>query len=370
MKHDLTKREKRQLEVLSHYYPIDLDNRVITIQLFYDKASDMFDQHVGVKKHRKLNPEIVDLIESTSKKIPFSFKIDVNLKVNDYEGYDPKDILQSIKDSFEIHHYAYRSAKRIDKTKFAILSIFGVILLGLWALLSAYNILATETAVGKTLLEIIYTIPCVLFWEAIYVIFWPNEAYGSKHHKLLYLLNKISLFDKKMKRICFMDKKAFMEGWEDISLKKTFYRLSFMIIATLLLAFAILNIIACIDVKYSLGVSRAFWITTMSITTINAFFGIVAGITSLSLYLEKGKIRKYSTLICIILLATCIVNMVLTAILFASIKASPVIIVFSALILVCAIYLSVCNILLKRDEKKNSLNIGNLFDSIKGNLDK
>lgn len=349
----LSLKEQRQVEVLSRYYKIDMEREVITIPFHFDKASDLFDPNIGQTKSLRLNDEIMQKISTIAEKIPLDFKIDISLSIDDYENYKPKEIIQSLKDGFELFHYAFRDSKRDSKVKFAIFCVIGIAFFGLWAWLSLYNFSSKETVINKSILEILYAIPCVLFWEAIYVIFWPNKSYNSINYSLIKQINSFSLFNVKQKLVGFMNKSQFLDGWQEIRKREKFFKLSFMWIGTILLVLVVLNILALVDARH-LDHPESFHIGVANIVVacISFIAGLIACITAFAIYMERLKIRKFSLIFTIVLITSSLADLIISIILFTNYKGTGYELAFSVIIFAAGLYLLFCVLYLSRLQKK------------------
>lgn len=186
----------RQLEILGKYHEIDETNKVIHVKLHYEKATDIILSDMGDKEHPMFGRDIIERVSDILNTFPKDYKIDLDLKIDDYEGYDPSLLLHALSDNFELEHY--RTQKQTKKTWLLvmILLFIGVGLLLLLTVLKETNV------IGESLGDLVFdyfidTAACVFMWEAVSQLFIYPAEFVVTNAKVFSLFSGVKFLDKK-----------------------------------------------------------------------------------------------------------------------------------------------------------------------------
>lgn len=120
---------KRQIELLEKYYNIDNENKIISIDLHYQKVSDILLTNEGNINYFLFKNEIIETVNNAIKRTPRDFKINIVFDIEDYENYNPKQIIESFNDTLELGQYSARRGKQLKNLIASILILVGIILL-------------------------------------------------------------------------------------------------------------------------------------------------------------------------------------------------------------------------------------------------
>ena len=80
---------KREIDLLNKYYEIDNENRVVTMPLHYEKASDLINNKIISKDNYLFDYEELTAINDMIRRIPVMYKVNIDIQIDDYEDYDP-----------------------------------------------------------------------------------------------------------------------------------------------------------------------------------------------------------------------------------------------------------------------------------------
>ena len=193
-KSNLTRHAINQLEVLSHYYDIDEENRIITIPFHFQKVSELIDTTIKTKDIPVFKNDLLKTISYLLHKVPNDFKIDVNLQIEDYEGYNPEVISKSIIDCFQIFHYDI-----VKKNKSKAMIISRLFLIGVFALSFMYLVNASNWVGGNQTQdgirnELLAALGTAVLGEAVYQIFLPSDHFAKINYGVLTSINSFKLF--------------------------------------------------------------------------------------------------------------------------------------------------------------------------------
>lgn len=184
----MTEKDK---ELLKRNYRLDEKNRIFTIVLHYDSASELVDKRVSAADRVTLSDEISDILLHYLDDIPKGYQCNVDMRIDDYEGYQPKALESALKHMLALDHLRYRRDKRKQRLLTAALLCAGVVFMVIMALASGHALFNNETA-DEIAAEILDIAGWVFIWEAFTVRFLtPSEAL-KKGVAFLSKINQIS----------------------------------------------------------------------------------------------------------------------------------------------------------------------------------
>jgi len=290
---ELSNKAIRQIQTLSKYFKIDYKNRIITIPIHYLKASDIIDINYSNKNHPFVKQDFLASISSKLHSIPIEFLLDIDIKIDDYEGYNKDAVIESIQDAFEIFHYDVIKERTKSNLKVAILIIFGVTILAwLFYLCSKKIIGQSGDPTHDTVHELIYTVGAVVLWEAVYILFLPDDSYKDISYTLLWRINNIRLLDKNDKVIALTNNVNMSNGWMIETKKERRARYFLLLSGTTLIC---LSIIKIRDIVEMIILNKTQWLTFLVVpfSILMVITGVLAGIGATSYYRDKGPFKKF-----------------------------------------------------------------------------
>lgn len=104
MKKEVKLEENRQLLLLKKYYEVNEKNKIVTLRFYYDKASDLLNTCTSSFENSIFNDDALENINNAIQSIPAIFRVKIVSDINDYEGYNPKNIIQSFNDILELNN--------------------------------------------------------------------------------------------------------------------------------------------------------------------------------------------------------------------------------------------------------------------------
>ncbi len=294
----LTEKSKRQLAILEKYHDIDYENRTIDLELHYKKISDILEGDVSTKDYPKFKREILQRASEIIDGFPLDFKVNLKLKIDDFEGYSVNEVMESFKDSLEMFHYAVYREKNRNWVFAVIFSVVAALVLFLRVFASSNEIIASSSIID----EILDIIAWVFLWEAVTIIFLSPGELREISFKLARRLMSISLLDKDKNVLSSVDKDAITLNWIEEGRKESTSRLLLLISGAATLSIGIANLVTSSKDLYDLFTvtlpSNDF--STLSITIVSiitnfviAFLFVIGGIGALSTFKEKGPFRSF-----------------------------------------------------------------------------
>lgn len=170
MKNEVKLEENRQLLLLKKYYEADEKNKIVTLRFYYDKASDLLNTCTSSFENPIFNDDALENINNVIQTIPAIFRVKIVFDINDYGGYNPKNIIQSFNDTLKLNQYSARRSRQKKHFIAVMLILFGVILLFAMVIGKNKNWFGEGTKVD-VIAEIINITACVFVWEAVSMIF-------------------------------------------------------------------------------------------------------------------------------------------------------------------------------------------------------
>ena len=125
---------EHRMELIKKYFPIDEQNKIVTIKIYYEKAQDLLDFSVGELHCELMSNEVLEKITKVTDMVPETYKANILLIVEDYSDYDPKLLMQKLNDLLEINNYQIIKDKRRDLVVSTFLILTGFIIFALLSL--------------------------------------------------------------------------------------------------------------------------------------------------------------------------------------------------------------------------------------------
>ena len=299
-KNELPERIKRQIEILSKYYDIDLEKRVITLELCYEKVTEMFDDAVVTTKHFKFKNEILQRISQIMDTFPLEFKINLQFKIDDYEGYDKKEIIESFKDSLEMFHYRIHRVKSSRLLEAVILALVSMAILFSRIFLLNNQIIAENYLVS----EMLDITAWVFLWQAVTILFLTPDEYREISFKIITRLNLVSLYEKDQ-LVEQISQDDIQRHWVQVTKLERTSRRIMILSGAFALATGVMSTVNNLQMFLTYKSFDALSIVTLVISIgIQGVITILGGIGAISIYREKGPFQKFVPVCAILFLIT------------------------------------------------------------------
>jgi len=179
LKHGKIKKE--DYELLNQYYDLDNENQIATINLYYDKVSDVFIKNYNQNKKPTINEEVFENIKKSAEKIPLVYTLKIRFIFNNLEDF----FLDELKEDFYSYlaindYYANKLISHKSKLSLAILLI-GVLFLVLNALLKGFDLIINFSKAWQEIISEILDITAWVFvWEAVTIFYFERNGIKAK----------------------------------------------------------------------------------------------------------------------------------------------------------------------------------------------
>lgn len=307
----ITKKVQRQLDILSKYYEIDSENKVIKMKLYYEKASDLFETDVVTKGTPKFKTEILARISELLESVPMNYKVDFAIKVDDYEGIKVDNVVESFKDQLEMFNFQIYKVKAGRLLTAVILTLVSV------GILFVRQFMLNQGIIDDSVLltEMLDITAWVFLWEGVSTLFLRSDEYRDVSFRIIDHLKSFAIYDKDEKCLSKMEQEQIKKEWVNISKKEKSGRRILLIAGAISFAAGVITIFNLVPEFFKDGVNWSDFLMTAIPSIAAGSIGIIGGIGACSLYCETGKLQRAVPIVAYIYL---IFDMILTALIVYS----------------------------------------------------
>lgn len=290
---ELTPKTLHHIELLKRYYDIDVENRVIYLELHYEKVSDVLANEVTYKDHPHFTDDIIGKVTEIIETFPYGFDVDLSLKFDDYEGFDPDVLLTSFKDSLLMYHFSSFKQKRYTWLISGLMIVIGVALCAFRLFIIGHN-WTTDDGIVQ---EIIDIAAWVFIWEAVSLIFIEESDKSNISKNIIPLFSNISFVDKGGKALLSVNREELIKTWSFESKKHRNGRALLLIGGSGCLSFAVIKAFECISELFIMcnppeGTNFGSVSSDFILSAATFLLFVVAGIGAINVFRERGKLRK------------------------------------------------------------------------------
>lgn len=265
----------RQIELFEKYHKVDRVNKIITITLHFDKATDLLMTSLGNENHYRFNTEVLENINEIIETIPIGYKVEISFDIDDYESFDAKNIIESFNDTLEMNQYASRKKRQRKDLIASNLILIGITLLFIMVLSKANSWFGAGIKTDITA-EVINIAAWVFVWEAVTMLFLEHSDQNIFALKIKTKVAKLSFY-RNNSLLASEDAKDVFGNWLNESRVKRTGKIFTLISSFAFIFLAFYQIYAC---YYSLSQNN--------LKTEDLVLEIISSILALVLYLLAG----------------------------------------------------------------------------------
>ena len=288
----------REMKVLKKYYDVDVENKVVTIPFKFEKASDIIDDMVIVKDDFIIKEDVIKAIEDKVMSIPISYRVKIELQINDYEGIDPKKLLTNFNDVIELNRYNQVRERKLNKFVATFLLVLGI------SIIIVNTTAKTAGWYHDIAFEILDIVSWVFIWEATTIAFLTSSEIVINSNKLVKRVASLALKDSSGTILVSEDSFDDAKEWDNTTKAESVGRFFLLFSGAALIATAVLAIVN------SFGTVQLLWSEDEEIKALlaegNSFLSLLilviielvvyllclfAGISALTTYLGRGPFR-------------------------------------------------------------------------------
>ncbi|MBO8427517.1 MAG: hypothetical protein IAC58_03060 [Firmicutes bacterium] len=183
--------DKRIHDLISEYFDVDDSNGICKVNLTFDKFTDFFD--VESAKKPLLKGALTERLNNIFLDIPNVYRLDLVIKIKDYEGYSKEEALEYFKNGTLFNTIKQIKLYHNKKILSLILLILGVITLLAMVLLNTYVFKNSDDIASQIISEVLDIAAWVFVWEAVTIYFLDRSEDKYKWKR----------FNKRVRNISF-----------------------------------------------------------------------------------------------------------------------------------------------------------------------
>ena len=317
---------KREIDLLNKYYEIDNENRIVTMPLHYEKASDLINNKIISKDNYLFDYEELTSINDMIRRVPIMYKVNIDIQIDDYEDYDPKELLAGFNDQMELNQYNYQRENRLKYLKAGILLIIGVSILFLMGYAKINGFFGDDTR-ANVYSEIFDIIGWVFIWEMVTVAFLTPSELGVNSNMFKLRVREVSFSDSNKNQLAIESLYEKAKDWDSERRMEKASKHSLLIGGVAFFSIAVIDLIdmvtsfpAFIAVIYAAGdagVDQAKVIASLIYMTVLSSVVIVlqgfAGYLALRMYYGRKVRVVFPIVFSVILVGLSIANIVISS---------------------------------------------------------
>lgn len=302
---------QRQLELYSKHYRLDEENKTIGVTLHYEKVSDILNYSIGNNNAPLYSQDVIETVLQRLENAPVNYKVELDFEVEDFEGVDPKYLIESFNDSLEMGQYKSRRDTLKREVMAASLVLAGIFVL-FFQIIGKSNGWFGSDIQESIFTEVIDITAWVFIWEAVTLLFLEHSDSTKFAILIKKKVTKITIF-KKGEKDCLAS-----ENFEQVYTKwvkeEGFKKVGkyFMLISSFAFIFlAFWGIYLLTKTLQNPEISNAGKISTTIVTIIDSLITFFAGLGGIYKYLGKyNKISKFVGPFAIALLIVIVLNLI------------------------------------------------------------
>lgn len=192
------KQQLRQVELMKKRFNVDEEKKLVDLTLNYETASEVLITNLDTKVPT-FDRDKFGRIKEIISEFPNDYKVNLDITIQDYEGYKPEEMLEGFNDAVELTIYSGNKDNRIKWLKTIFLMIAGILVL----FFIANGIIQSWAGISPTAAEVLREVldisAWVFVWQAVSLAFLTPSEDRIISTTLKYRLNNVILRDKNSK---------------------------------------------------------------------------------------------------------------------------------------------------------------------------
>ena len=284
---------QRKLELLKKYYAYNEADKTFDIVLHYEKVSDIINKQIkSISSVPLMDDEFLYSVTGILESIPSGYHADISLRIDDYEGYSGKIIMESFNDMLEFGRVKYNTNNRKKYYKVAFILAVGLVLLsfGIFAGFEGWwHIFDKDKFIGELLLSFLEIAGWVFCWEAVSIIFLEENDDMRKGSAIINKLSSVTFLNKDNKELIGEESEQIHKLlFKQTKLQRSGYL--FLIFS----GFAFMGLASMVGIRMISTIAVTFESLGIGLTILNWFWILLlfaGGIFAVKIYFGKEKYR-------------------------------------------------------------------------------
>lgn len=306
----------RKVYLLSKHFPVDEEKKIVHIQLKYPTASELLDLDMSTKENPFFKTDIQQRISDILTTLPMGYHATIELLVRDYEGYEPKAIMEAFNDSLELSHYDYQKENKKKRLSVALMVLMGLALLLVKSVGTLDSWFGAVDSVKSDLISEIFDICGTVFiWEATSVIFLSPSEVSIQAKRFQFKVLSVAFLNTKGAVIAFENREQLYEKWDTTTITYRYGSKAILIASTALLGFSFYYILSIFETAikgpYVDGAEKSnliIFIFEIVAFFLLAFIYFLGGFSGIRYYMGHGTV--FAGIVSIFLGLSVVLNLV------------------------------------------------------------
>ncbi len=307
---------ERRVELLGHYFQVDNENRIVYVKLRFDKASDILETNFGEEGCGMFKNSILQSVGDIYGHIPMEYRVEIEFCIGDYEGYEPREVLNRFNEALELNNYQAQKDKKRRWLRASLLVLAGLAILAIMGIGSSQHWFGEDGSTSASLWnEVLDIAGWVFIWEAVTISFLQQNELGLLGVKILSRTNGIRFYKSGSNEILAEENgSAIVAKWEEEGKVEKSGKLALLISSSGFLAFGVASTLATLlSLKSYTPWGHEFWGLIVS-ALIVLIIDSLAGVTGICNYLGKRKIGKFCPIFGVLAFAYLVTSIVVSAV--------------------------------------------------------
>lgn len=125
----LSRRVYRRMSNIKDFCDFDPANQTATLNLNYRSADEIIDCRLSSVDSPVISTSALEMLEGYLEFVPKEFKVNYQIRIADYKGYDPSKIEEAYNKTMEVRDYREATGSSNMKSKMVAFVVVGLIML-------------------------------------------------------------------------------------------------------------------------------------------------------------------------------------------------------------------------------------------------
>lgn len=125
----LSRRVSRRMDNIKDFCDFDTDTETATLHLVFQSADEIIERRLSSVNSPVISESALEKLEGYLEFVPKEFKVNYQIEIADYKGYDPKKLEESFNRTMELRDNRDAAGNSNMKSKMSVFVVVGLIVL-------------------------------------------------------------------------------------------------------------------------------------------------------------------------------------------------------------------------------------------------
>lgn len=125
----LSRRTVRRMDNIKEFCDFDTEKKTATVHLKFKSAEEIISGRLSTPESPVVKAEVPEMLEGYLEFVPGEFKVNFNIEIEDYMGYDSGKLEEAFNNTMEVRDYRAKSGYSSKRSKMAVFVVVGLIML-------------------------------------------------------------------------------------------------------------------------------------------------------------------------------------------------------------------------------------------------